>query len=443
MCRFYRQDFLVLAAVSLSAVATVLWWEGRPAVVRTVRRVVSQSSERTLMMLASTALLIWVGIFLVYGFPVTGDGKVFYNQAKIALSGRLVSAETWSAHMPLYDYINAVPLAIWDSLLAIPLLFTLGFVFNGWCLGLLYRRAGLDPEEANWLSVIAMLNGASWLLGIGYQQDEILLVLYMLSAVLLLMRQRVFLAGVMLGVGLLASKLTFGLVIVAALAACRQRARLLAGVVVLAVPVFAAFLLAGFDPVKMLGSNLGAFSPPSLPTVLGAPWYAEIRAHIWVVHAITVAWCILVPIVIVRWTPDDFTTLRFAQILTILWLGYVLITPKSLSSYRLVILPFLPLVLCRSPLHTWRMRFLFGVYTTALGSQFAFYTHLTDTNQASYFALLREQSDDATCVAVMGLVTLLNLVVIGCEIAWIGVAARSLLTPENGGGQLSARHSAR
>jgi hypothetical protein len=437
MCSLSGQELLALTAVSLSAVATVLWWQARPGPVRYIRRALTGSVGLALAALAGAALLIWAGIFLIYGFRVTGDGRVFYNQAHIALSGRLVSAETWSAHMPVYDYLNAVPIWIWNSLLAIPLFFTLCFVLDGLCLTLLLKRAGLDSREANALMMLGMLNGASWFLGIGFQQDEIVVVLFMLVAALLLATDRVFAGGIVLGAGCVATKLTFGLLLIAALAVSHRRLRLLAGVSAVAGPVMAAFMVAGFDPIKMVRANLSAFTPPSITTVFGGPWHAQIKAHIWVVHLITLAWCLAVPWMARSSRAGRFAVSRFIHLVVAVWLGYVLITPKSLTSYRLVVLPFVPFVLSQSRYPKAWIPVLFGVYTIALGSQYTLYEDLM-TGSDSYVAFYHAHRGEPTCVAALSLVMLFDVIVIGCEVALIAASLMAL----RGDGRVGARHSA-
>ena len=154
--------------------------------------------------------MLWAGIFLVYGFPVSGDVKQFYQpQGRAALSGRIPNADFTSWYMPGFAYLMGTVDYFGARDLSIPFFLILCFALASLLLPGHFRNAGKEPEAAWILTVAGVLNGASWVLAVGYQQDEALLLLLAVITMLLIFDDREMTAGVVLGLGLFFTKILF------------------------------------------------------------------------------------------------------------------------------------------------------------------------------------------------------------------------------------------
>ncbi|RPH36591.1 DUF2029 domain-containing protein, partial [bacterium] len=285
----------VVLAVSTSNLAVLAWWRGWPKSLGRVKSWITRSLPRSAVFLASMLAAIWVAIFLVYGYPVTGDIKLYFQPyGRAVLAGAIPNVDFRSSYMPLFPYLMGAVDAIWSSDLSIPLFFTGCFALACILLGKGMVEGGATVERAGSLAIIGALNGASWFLAVGYQQDESVMLLLAVMAMVFILRRRDLTGGVVLGLGLLATKVTFGISAVALLSQSRRRRQLVMGATLAAAPCILLFALLGFNPLLMISGETGRINPPSLTALLGSlPFvYGSISPSLWAVHLLAGAWCL-------------------------------------------------------------------------------------------------------------------------------------------------------
>ena len=416
-----RQALLVLLAIALSNAAMLSIRLGRPAAVRAAVDWLAARGRMRVVLIA-LPIAIWLGIFVVYGHPITGDVAEFYRpQGRAALDGGIPNRDFRSSYMPLFPYLVGAVDRAWPADLAIPLFIALCCA----AFGLLWHRvlAGAAGRSAAAMSLAAVVNGAMWFLGIGYQQDEILIVTVLAAAVLLMLRGRDGWAGIALGLGCAATKV---LVLVAAaglIAAARHRVRLASGVAAGLAPVVVIFALLGASPLEMVRQEAASLQPPSL-TVLAAaapPLYETVREHAWVFQLAIAGWLVLIA-GLARPAPGRPRLETIAAGLAAAWLVFLLLSPKALTSYRLVVLPFLPLLLPARP----AALAAFAIYSTAVGVEYMLYE---DWISRPYALALGAAASPADVLRLAALLTL-DLVIVGCEAVWLLRALSRLRAPD-------------
>lgn len=411
------QNVLVVAAVALSSAGVGCWWAGRPAPVRRLRGWVDGRPALSQALVVSACAAIWSGIFLVYRFPISGDVKLFFQpQGRAALAGGVPNADFDSSYMPLFPYLMGLLNPAGTSDFRIPLFLAACFVATGCLLLPLARSLGTDARCAATLVVPGMLNGGAWLLAIGYQQDESLLLLLLVIAVLLRVTDRGLASGVVLGLGLFMTKALFLVSVPALIVQRGQRRQAAVGFGLAALPLAALFLWLGWNPYRMLAGEGGALMPPSLTALLSA--YPAVNAErAWVrpiAYGLAGAWILCAALLL-----DGGARTGAAGALRAVvgaWLGLLVMSPKSLTSYRLLILPLLPLFFHKCiPRRPWLVP-LFCAYSTAVGVQYMFYEDWIDMPYAQFF---HEHAAQAGALARLAAVMGMDALILGCEIVWL------------------------
>lgn len=133
----------------------------------------------------------------------------FQPKGRRAMRGDLPNVDFQSSYMPLFPYVMRIVDKIWPNDLAIPLFFGICFVAAGLLLRQFLIEAGTTTVLASSLFLIGMFNGATWFLSIGCQQDEVMIVLFQITAILLLLRNQPVASGTALGFGLFTTKVLF------------------------------------------------------------------------------------------------------------------------------------------------------------------------------------------------------------------------------------------
>lgn len=366
-----RQALLVLLAVGLSNAAMWCIRTARPALAAPLVRLLT--TRRAVPAIAVLLpLLIWAAVFVAYGHPVSGDVDAFYRpQGRAAMNGEVPNRDFRSSYMPLFPYVIGTVDRVWPDDLAIPLFIAACYA----AFGLLWLRVletGLGrgrPTAALALATIG--NGAMWFLGIGYQQDEVLMVAVLAASVLLLLHRRDGAAGIVLGIGCAATKILLLAAAAGLIAGASRRGRMAAGIAAGVVPALGLFMLLGAAPMEMVRQEAASLQPASLITLAAAPGplYETVRGHAWIAQLAIAAWLLLVAGLA---RPASPTTNRLegqAAGLAAAWLVFLLLSPKALTSYRLIVLPFLPLLLPARPLPLAA----FAIYSTAVGVEYMLY----------------------------------------------------------------------
>ncbi len=425
-----RQALLVLIAVALSNAATWCVRFGRPALAGRAMRMLT-TRRAVLAAAVLFPLAVWAAVFVVYGHPVSGDVDAFYRpQGRAAMDGGIPNRDFRSSYMPLFPYVIGAVDRVWPDDLAIPLFIALCYAAFGliW-LRVLETGLGRGRPAAS-LALAAILNGAMWFLGIGYQQDEVLMAVVVAAAVLLMLHQRDGAAGIVLGAGCAATKILLLAAAAGLMIAASRRGRMAGGIAAGLAPVLGLFMLLGASPVEMVRQEAASLQPASLITLAAAapPLYETIRGHAWIAQAAIAAWLLLV-----AWFARPAhakTKLESAAAgLAAAWLVFLLLSPKALTSYRLVVLPFLPLLLPARPAAIT----LFAIYSTVVGVEYMLYEDWANRPYAFAFAEVTSAAGHVRLAALLALDT----VIVVCEAVWLACALARLRLPF---GWRSSRH---
>lgn len=414
------QNALVVAAVALSSLVAGCWWASWPGPARRARAWADGRPALSPALFVGACAAIWIGIFLVYRFPITGDVKQFFQpQGRAALAGGIPNRDFGSAYMPLFSYLVGFLNPPGSSDYRMPLFFTVCFAATGLLLPSLMRRAGIESRGATALTIPCLLNGGAWLLAIGYQQDETLILLLLVSAVLLRARGRGLTSGVVLGLGLLVTKVLFLVSVPAFLAQRSQRGRVLLGFALATVPLTVLFLWLGWSPFRMLTGEAGALASPSL-TALLSTHPRVYTAGSWVrllSYGLAGVWILSSALLLLGGT-ERAGAAGLLRALVGAWLGLLLLSPKSLTSYRLLILPLLPALLHRRLFRWPWLNPVFCAYSTVVGVQYMFYE---DWINMPYALFLQAHAGEAGPLARLAALMGMDLFILGCEIVWLGV----------------------
>lgn len=285
---------MVILAMALSNLGFALWCFSWPGLIKRIREFITFNAIRTGVLLFAACLCIWVGIFVVYDFPVTGDVTLFFQrEGRAAMSGAIPTVDFHSSYMPLFTYVLGLADLLWPDNRAIPLLWTLLLATAGLVLRQVFIAGGEIPSLASALVVAGILNGAAWFLTIGCQQDEPLLVLFAALAMLFVLQEREIAGGAILALGLLTTKVLFLIPASVILIQSRKISRTLLGFVLCFVPIMSLFLSLGFDPFRMIGTEPQRFHPPSLTNLVAAiPFlYGSMKSSAWIGHfAAAIVW---------------------------------------------------------------------------------------------------------------------------------------------------------
>jgi hypothetical protein len=73
-------------------------------------------------LLVASRLLLFISLFIILGFSAQSDVTVYYTQAKAVRAGLVPYRDFPLSYAPLFPYINAAAVAVWDSPKSIVLL---------------------------------------------------------------------------------------------------------------------------------------------------------------------------------------------------------------------------------------------------------------------------------------------------------------------------------
>jgi len=369
-------------------------------------------------------LATWIFIFWVYKFPVSGDVLSFFiPQGVKALSGSIPNRDFTSSYMPLFPYLMGLVYKVYPDSYALGFFFTLCLIAFSFIFYYLLRSPQNVGSKAG-LFLVGLLNSVVLLLGIGYQQDECFILLLIGLLFLAVERKYYFMAGIMAGLTLFLTKLTSVVFWLPCLLFIGKRKELLKGASLSTFPVLAVFLLLGFSPMTMLSGESAAVVPPSLITNLRLipPLYLFFRSSPLIPYffnaLVLSGFCILILRRQIRYSFRDLFGL-----VVILWLLFLILSLKSLTSYRLLVIPFIPFVLDVYRHERKYLPIYFAVYCSLVSIHYMFYE---DWNKITvlhpYFSTL-----PATQVPQYVILTTIELLITGFEIAWVFLATKSIV----------------
>ncbi len=221
-------------------------------------------------------LVLWLGLrllpflvlYLALGYEATSDLRGFYNGAVAARQGLLPYRDFVTVYAPFYAYLTAIPTLLWDDPRAIIVLMMLVEGLVLWGTYRLYQLS-LRTVLTYLLLPAALMNCV-----IGGQEDVWMWGFGLLS-VLTIRRNKIFTTGAVLGLALLVTKALFVLLVPIIFFWVKDKIRLVAGMLVVGLPVLAGlFYLGGWSflmPVQLaqdpLSPNLWSVLHPLLGSV--------------------------------------------------------------------------------------------------------------------------------------------------------------------------------
>lgn len=236
-----------------------------------MRRLSEVSEPRFISIILGLQLLPAVGLFValyIVGIQqVTSDVPAYYiPPARAALAGQVPLRDFVLSYAPLFAYVGALLLALWNSGKVFALF---AIVLNAVTLLLWHAaaRASFDQRTAREAAVLYAASGqvlVQALLG----TNQAWIAAALAGSALLLIRERSFGAGLIQGLALSAVKFLAVLFWPACWIFAPQRMKWLGGAVLLSVAVYGAFALVGADLLYPLRHEGALNSSANLPYIL-------------------------------------------------------------------------------------------------------------------------------------------------------------------------------
>lgn len=422
-----KQGIFLLLSVITSNVLVYFWWTTKNRFVNKIKSCLSLNTWIFMGLFILVSCFLWVGLFVVYKFPISGDVFLFYSpQGEMALDGSVPIRDFPTSYMPGFVYLLGFLNAWFSGLYEIPLFFLFCFCACAW---LLISIQIPMSNNNDWVSgiVVGFFNGAIWLYSIGYQQDEIFILFLLLAVVLVYKRTlSAYTIGMSMVIHVFLSKILMGLSLVSVFFSIRAKRQYLLGLISAAFLVLLLFQTMGISLSDLLVSGeMSAFAPPSLPNILGLIHPA---LNLFFEQSITyfifvLILCLLSVILYQRLHPTSISNSsnKFDEVFNLLrsvmlvWAIFLILSPKSLPAYRILYVPLLPVIL--SSYFTSKARkLLFCFYATVLGIQAYFYEHWVSQRYISYLA---EYLNDPEGMLRFAFLVFVDIMIIFCEMVWI------------------------
>ncbi len=218
--------------------------------------------------LVASRFLLFGLVFLVLRLEPRGDVPVYYfTEAAHTLAGKLPYRDFVSSYAPLHPYMDALMLRLWFSPLSIILL-----AICAECLVLpVWFRAGrsfLTEAEMRTGAILYVTSAVSLQYVTIDGQDNVIIAVFLVVAILLLGRNRNVLAGIASGAGVVAMKFLALVYAPAFFVSTRGRWRWAAGMALIIGAVYGGFLLLRLPILEPLAVEGKYRSPGNLPYLL-------------------------------------------------------------------------------------------------------------------------------------------------------------------------------
>jgi hypothetical protein len=177
-------------------------------------------------------------VYLILNFAVKSDVIFFYDTARLALDGLIVYRDFWQPYSPLFPYLNAITLAIVDSPVSII------FLMMIYELIAIYITKTLSSYKyAVFFIVIYLTLPAPFIFLIFGGQEDIFLWLFIALAMWCFRKTHNALhIGLILGLGILCTKILLIIPIALLLVFSKQRVKILSGLLIIGIPSIAIML---------------------------------------------------------------------------------------------------------------------------------------------------------------------------------------------------------
>ncbi len=369
-------------------------------------------------------LSVWIFVFLIYKFPVSGDVKNFFiPQGEKVLQGFIPNKDFTSSYMPLFTYVLGAIYYLWPNEYSIGLFFTIClvvfiFIFS-W---ILYKILPKDHSKATLILLIGALNSVLLVLGIAYQQDECFIL--MLFSILIIVSQKKgdLFTGVVSGLFLCLTKITMIILLIPFFIYAKKKKDFILGWGISTVLTLGYFITQGFSPLRMISGESNAIVPPSLITsfhlIPGVLKVIENNSN--VVYAVAILVLAYSSYLFLKRKSLSFNS--FPAVLIVIWLIFLLLSLKSLTSYRVLIIPFIPIVLDKFIDKHKKIPYSFALYCSLVSIYMMFYEDWGKITKLSlnYFTLSQVQQTHYIILSVI------ELLIVLFEILWTYLALKSI-----------------
>ena len=212
-------------------------------------------------------LVPFIVVYLLMGLNPRSDVPVFYEAASHALRGEIVYRDFWSPYSPLFAYVTALPLLLWDSAKSVVFLMMAVEGLAWWLMYRFYRPRQGEVAQL-WAFLYLLLPGPFVFCVLGGQEDVWMWLFGVLSLWLWARNANAFQLGLLMAVMLLVTKALAVLIAVALLCWVRRPVPYVVGLLAVGLP--ALVLLYALTGNGMLTPLMFANMPfaPNLPTVL-------------------------------------------------------------------------------------------------------------------------------------------------------------------------------
>lgn len=198
-------------------------------------------------LLLAVRVVPFVAVFLVLNETPRGDIPFFYWKADLAHQGKLVYRDFWSFHSPVFSYILALPLFLWNSPKAIVALMGLGEAICLWLTYRFYQKTA--PADAFWKAVVYLLLPAPLIICLLGGQEDIWLWGFGVGGILLWQRSgSAFRLGLLMALSLSTLKITFILIVFPLFFLIQDKIRFIGALLTVGIPALGlCYLLVGWE----------------------------------------------------------------------------------------------------------------------------------------------------------------------------------------------------
>lgn len=382
----------------------VLYWSFKQRLTPPLHR------QPTALLLAFVAFrLVPFGlVYVLLDQAARSDVHMFYVAAQEALQLRIVYDQFDTAYSPLFPYLTALPLLLWNSPKSIILLL---ISLEGLALALTfryYRRQQLTNHEPYQRALLYLLLPVPLVLSVLGGQEDILMWLFGAAALLAHQRRRSdFRLGLILGVGFVFTKAILILTLIPVFFLVENRWRYVLGLLAVGLPTLAIMYglvgLQFLEPVQQANDprapNLWTILRPVLGEVV--PLGQQVLNWVGLVAVLGVG-CYAA----VRHRRAGAFESGFVQLWVLTYAFMMVVQQSSLANYAYVFV--MPLVMGALTFDTYRHRILLLVFNFAVVLQPALWWGLN-------MPLYRSFSDLTTGWAVAEY--LLQITLVGCLLA--------------------------
>jgi len=299
-----------------------------------------RSFDRTITLaFVASRLAIFVGIFLVLHITPRGDIHTFYwDPSNAVLAHSLPYRDFSTSYAPLHAYLGALAILIWHSPLAIILLAICAEAF----LLPLWLRVGrlfLEERDLRSASLLYLTSALSLHFVAIDGQDNVIIALLLVLALLLIHRSKFFASGASVGVAFTTIKFLPLLYMPIFFALVPRRWRWLAGASAIILPVFAVCLILRLPILIPLRLESSMTSAGNIPYLFEGITGLQVPAQIWDALVVGALAAVFLLIVIKAKGAGDALRLRLLTFgFAALALTLVLLSKKSWPPYLMICL---------------------------------------------------------------------------------------------------------